>query len=158
MFRLSFHSLDCVIWWINGFNFDGVHFIYFPFVSYAFCVSEKPSPNLCLWRVTAMFSSKVFIVFSQFSRSVMSDSLWLHGLKHVRPPCPSPTPGVYSNSCPLSRSCHPTSHPLTSSSCLQSFPASGFFKWVSCSHRAAKVLELQLQHQYFQWIFSTDFL
>ena len=42
----------------------------------------------------------------QFSRSVMSDSLWPHGLQHARPPCPSPTPGVYSNSCPLSRWCN----------------------------------------------------
>ena len=43
----------------------------------------------------------------QFSRSVMSDSLWLHELQQARPPCPSPTPRVYSNSCPLSRWCHP---------------------------------------------------
>jgi len=43
----------------------------------------------------------------QFSNSVVSDSLWPHGLQHTRPPCPSPTPGVYSNSCPLSW-CHPT--------------------------------------------------
>ena len=42
----------------------------------------------------------------QFSRSVMSDSLWTHELQHIRPPCPSPTPGVYSNSCPSSRWCH----------------------------------------------------
>ena len=49
----------------------------------------------------------------QFSRSVVSDSLWPHGLQHTRPPCPSPTPGVYSNSCPSSRWCHPTiCHPL----------------------------------------------
>ena len=44
----------------------------------------------------------------QFSRSVVSDSLWPHGLQHTRPHCPSPTPGVYSSSCPLSRWCHPT--------------------------------------------------
>ena len=44
----------------------------------------------------------------QFSHSVMSDSLRPHGLQHTRPPCPSPTPGVYPNSCPLSRWCHPT--------------------------------------------------
>ena len=43
----------------------------------------------------------------QFSHSVMSDSLWLHESQHARPPCPSPTPGVYSNSCPLSWWCHP---------------------------------------------------
>ena len=59
----------------------------------------------------------------------MSDSLWLHGLQHPRPPCPSPTPGVYSNSCPLSRWRHPTisSFVIPFSSCLQSFPASGSF-------------------------------
>ena len=44
----------------------------------------------------------------QFSRSVVSDSLWPHGLQHAGPPCPSPTPGVYSNSCLLSWWCHPT--------------------------------------------------
>ena len=44
----------------------------------------------------------------QFSCSVVSDSSWLHGLQHARPPCPSPTPRVYSNSCPLSRWCHTT--------------------------------------------------
>ena len=44
----------------------------------------------------------------QFSCSVMSDSLWPHGMQHARPPCPSPTPGVYSNSCPLCRWCHST--------------------------------------------------
>ena len=44
----------------------------------------------------------------QFSRSVLSNSLWPHGLQHARPPCPSLTPRVYSNSCPLSQWCHPT--------------------------------------------------
>ena len=66
----------------------------------------------------------------QFSHSVMSDSLWPHGLQHARPPCPSPTPGVYPNSCPLSQWCHSTisSSVILFSSCLQSFPASGSFK------------------------------
>ena len=59
----------------------------------------------------------------------MSDSLWPHGLQHTRPPCPSPTPGAYSNSCPLSRWCDPTisSSVVLFSSRLQSFPASGSF-------------------------------
>ena len=59
----------------------------------------------------------------------MSDSLQPHGLKHARVPCPSPTPRVYSNSCPLSRWCHPTisSSVVPFSSCLQSFSASGSF-------------------------------
>ena len=67
---------------------------------------------------------------SQFSRSVMSDSLRPHGLEHARPPCPSPTPGVYSNLYPSSWWCHPTisSSVVPFSSCLQSFPASGSFQ------------------------------
>ena len=66
----------------------------------------------------------------QFSCSVVSNSLWPHGLQHARPPCPSPTPGVYPNSCPLSRWCHPTisSSVVPFSSRLQSFPASGSFQ------------------------------
>ena len=65
----------------------------------------------------------------QFSRSVGSDSLQFHGLQHARPPCPTPTPRVYSNSCPLSRWHHPTisSSVVPFSSCLQSVPASGSF-------------------------------
>ena len=73
----------------------------------------------------------------QFGRSVVSDSLWPHGLQRTRPPCLSPTPGVYPNSYPLSCWCHPTisSSVIPFSSCLQSFPASGsfpksqFFAW-----------------------------
>ena len=66
----------------------------------------------------------------QFSRSVMSDSLQLHELQHARPPCPSPTPGAYPNSCPLSWGWHPTisSSVVPFSSCPQSFPASGSFQ------------------------------
>ena len=69
-------------------------------------------------------------VFVQLNHSVMSNSLWPHVLQHARPPCPSPTPRVYSNSCPLSRWCHPTisSSLVPFSSCLQSFPASGSFQ------------------------------
>ena len=69
------------------------------------------------------------LVLNQFS-SVMSDSLQTHGLQHARPPCPPPTPGVYSNSCPLSRWCHATisSSVIPFSSRLQSFPASGSFQ------------------------------
>ena len=65
----------------------------------------------------------------QFSCSVASNSLRPHGLQHARPPCPSPTPRGYSNSCPLSRWCHPTISfsVVPFSYCLQSFPASGSF-------------------------------
>ena len=64
----------------------------------------------------------------QFNCSVVSNSLRPHGLQHARPPCPSPTPGVCSDSCPLSQWCHPTiSSSVILFSCLQSFPASGSF-------------------------------
>ena len=65
----------------------------------------------------------------QFSHSVVSSPLRPHGLQHARPPCPSPTPGAYSSSCPSSQWCHPTmsSSVIPFSSCPQSFPASGSF-------------------------------
>ena len=76
------------------------------------------------WRLTVQFSSV------QFNCSVASDSLWPLGPQHTRPPCPSPTPGVYSNSCPLSRWCHPmiSSSVAPFSSCPQSCPVSGSFQ------------------------------
>ena len=70
----------------------------------------------------------MFWVFSsvQFSRSLVSDSLLPQEPQHARPPCLSPTPGVYPNPCPLSRWCHPIiSSSVPFSSCPQSFPASG---------------------------------
>ena len=74
---------------------------------------------------------KPYIFFSsvQFNCSVVSDSLWPYELQHAGPPCPSPTPRVYPNSCPLSRWCHPaiSSFVVPFSSCLQSLPASGSF-------------------------------
>ena len=78
-------------------------------------------------------SVSVFSVINhsvQFSRSIMSDSLWPHGLQHTRPPCPSPTPRVYPNACPLSQWCHLTisASVVPFSSCPQSFPASGSFQ------------------------------
>ena len=67
---------------------------------------------------------------AQCNRSVMSDSLWPHELQQARPPCPSPTPGVYPNSCPMSQWCHPTisSSVFPFSSCPLSFPASQSFQ------------------------------
>ena len=75
------------------------------------------------------------IYFTQFSHSVMSDSLRPHELQHTRPPCPSPTPGVHTNSCPSSQWCHPAISSLVVpfSSCPQSlpesFPMSQLFTW-----------------------------
>ena len=70
------------------------------------------------------------IPFISFSHSVVSDSLWPQGPQHARPPCPSPTPEGYPNSCPLSWWCHPNiaSSVIPFSSCHQSFPTSGSFQ------------------------------
>ena len=70
-----------------------------------------------------------YFIILFFSHSVMSDSLWTHGLQHARLPCPSPSLRTCSNSCPLSQWCHPTISPsvVPFSSCLQSFPVSGAF-------------------------------
>ena len=89
----------------------------------------------------------------------MSDSLWPHGLGHARLPCPSLSPEVCSCSRPSSRWCHPTisSSVIPFSSCPQSFQHQGLFQWAGSSHQVTKVLELQLQHQSFQWIFRIDF-
>ena len=81
----------------------------------------------------------------QFSRSVLSDSLRPHELQHARLPCPSPTPGVCSNSSPSSQWCHPTISSLSSPSPPAPNPSQhqGLSQWVSSSHQVAKVLELQ---------------
>ena len=75
------------------------------------------------------FSTSLIISSVQFSHSVMSNSLQACESQHTRPPCPSPTSGVYSNSCPLSRWCHPaiSSSVVLFSSCPQSLPASESF-------------------------------
>ena len=105
-------------------------------------------------------STSCIISSIQFSRSVVSDFLWPHELQHARPPCPSPTPGVHPNPCPLSQWCHPVissslspSHPA-----LNLFQHQGLFKWVSSLHQVVKILEFQLQHQSFQWTPRTDLL
>ena len=83
--------------------------------------------NLILWVNKAYFEIKYISI--QFSWSVMSYSLRLHELQHTRPPCPSPTPGVHTNSCPSSRWCHPaiSSSVVPFSFCPQSLPASESF-------------------------------
>ena len=95
----------------------------------------------------------------QFSCSVMSDSLRPHGLQHTRLPYPSPTPEACSNSCSLSHLCHPTISSCRLLLLPSIFPSIKVFSSESDLRiRWAKVLELQLQHQSFLWIFRTDFL
>ena len=116
------------------------------------------------WTKTKSFSV-------QFSCSVVSNFLWPHESQHARSPCPSPTPGVYSDSChqlPEFTQTHvhrvsdaiKLSHPLSSPSPPARNPSQhqGLFQWVNSSHEVAKVLEFQLQHQSFQWTPRTDLL
>ena len=88
-------------------------------------------------------SPAIIIQFSsvQFSRWVMSNSLQPHEPQHARPPCPSPTPRVCPNPCPLSQWCHPT---IPSPPALNLSQHQGLFKWVSSWYQVAKVLEFQL--------------
>ena len=94
----------------------------------------------------ALFSSV------QFSCSVVANSLWPHGLQHTRLPCPLPTSRACSNVQP--------SHLLLSPPppAFNLSQHQGLFQWVSSLHRVAKVLEFQLQHRSWEWIFRTDFL
>ena len=92
------------------------------------------------WWCTKYFVHIISSFSVQFRRSFVSDSLQSHGLQHARLPCPSPTPGAYSNSCPLSRWCHPTISSSVSPSprAFSLFRHQGLFQWVSSSHQVAK--------------------
>ena len=96
-----------------------------------FDLSVWSDTELGKFYLCSLLGHNLFVQFSsvQFSHSVMSDSLRPHELQHARPPCPSPTPELYSNSCPSSWQCHSaiSSSVVHFSSCPQSLPASGSF-------------------------------
>ena len=98
----------------------------------------------------------IFVVQSLESCTI----LWPQELKHARFPCPLLSPGVCSNSCPLSQWCHPTisSSAAPSPLALNLSQHQELFRWVGCLHQVTKGLQLQLQHPSFQWILSADFL
>ena len=115
------------------------------------------------WEATKYGQFSVQFSSVQVSRSVVSDSLQPHESQHARPPCPSPVPGVYSNSCALSWWCHPaiSSSVIPFSSCPQSLPSSGSFPmsqlfawggqstWVSASESVrSMVLGLKVSKEY----------
>ena len=120
--------------WLSNFDFH-LAMIFLCLHAVCMCSVTQSSPTLChpldcsppAWLSSYSQAQTVPI---QFSRSVMSDYLWPHGLQHARAPCPSPIPKVHSVSCPLSRWCHPTisSSVIPISSHLQSFPASESFQ------------------------------
>ena len=129
-----------------------------------FCVTKRnchPNWMINSWRIRFEFR----VLFRFVAVFQLLSHVWLFvtpdSLQHARLPCPSLSPGAFSNSCLLSWWCHPTisSFVVPFSSCLQSCPASGSFLMSQFFvHHSCKVLELQLQHQSFQWIFSNDFL
>ena len=96
----------------------------------------------------------------QFSCSVVSNSLQPHEPQHTRPTCPSPTPGVYPNSCPLSWWCHLTisSYVIPFFSCLQFFPMSGSFEMSQLFTSGGQSIGVSASTSVLQWIFRTDFV
>ena len=103
------HNYNTRQWYINTYNFICILLLYIEYINKSIYLK--------------------YFISVQFSCSVMSYSLQPHGLQHARLPCPSPTPGVYSNWCPSHRWCHPTiSFSIVPFSHLQSFPGSGSFQ------------------------------
>ena len=134
-----------IVFWNNQFR---KFYFYFPYFLLLWICFRLPT-----------FTLLGLVTLSQFSRSVMFYSLWPHGLQHTRPPCPWQLLELaqtqvhrVGNAIWPSRSLWFTSPPAFSLSQHQ-----GLFQWVSSFHQVAKVLELQLQHQSFHWIFRTYF-
>ena len=133
----NFYSHSYVLLWTE--HSDGQNFVLFTLVS--------PVLAQCLADLLL------------FSHSVKSNSLQTHGLQHARFSCPSLSPRVCSNSCPLNWWCHPT---ILSSvipfSCLQSFPASGSFPVSQLFTSGGQSIRASALAQSFQWIFKVDLL
>ena len=138
LFFLIFQLLICYTF--RNFHTVFAHLFFFHFLIFS-SVFHLGKFYWYIFKLTGSFFSFVLSITrfcndilhfcsDQFSRSVMSNSLWPHEPQHARPPCPSPTPGVHPNPCPLSQWCHPTisSSVVQFSSCPQSFPASGSFQ------------------------------
>ena len=132
------------------------------------CYSEEkwtaniPNCEPLHWLFTSTFrsdtDSNVQILLLLFSCYIMSDSLQPRGLQHTRLLCPSLSPKVCSNSSPLSQWCHPTvSSSSPSPPALNPSQHQGLSQRAGSLLQVAKVLEVHLQHQSFQWIFRVDF-
>ena len=129
--------------------------------SHSICCLQSYNPG-CVQShlISEAKAGQAWLVLGSSVQSLSRVWLWNYGLQHAKTPCPSPTPEACSNTCPLSQWCHPTISPsvITSPPAFNLSQNQGLFQWVSSSHQVVKVLEFQLQHQSFQWIFRTDFL
>ena len=130
--------------WVTSLSFPFSYLSKRWFASFCFQKIQNKNVTLSVW----------------FSHSVVSDSFQHHKLQHARPPCPSPTPGVYQTHGHWVGDAIQPSHPPPSPSppALNLSWHQGLFKWVSSLHHVAKVLEFQLQHQSLQWTPRTDLL
>ena len=145
-------QLQSLVLWILSSNFPScLPPLASPFLLHSFLSSQPHCTGYLRWFIRSSV---------QFSCSVMSDSLQPHGLQHDKPPCPSETPELAQTHVHQVGDAIQPSHPLLSPSppAFNLSQHQGLFQWVSSSHQVAKVLESQLQHQSFQWIFRTDFL
>ena len=153
---------------------QGIHLISFGYILRKGIAGLYGSSILTSWGTSILFSIMAITFIFLVTGINFSPCLWLssvqllsrvwlfatRGLQQARLPCPSPTPRVYSNSCPLCQWCHPTisSFIVPSPPSFNRSQHLGLFQWVSSSHQVAKVLELQLQHQSFQWTPRADLL
>ena len=130
---VTFASNPCLFMSIYTFFFEGLQ-------------RRIESPVLCLSKFALSSRSFSSVQFSSVAQSC--PTLQPRELQHARPPCPSPTPGVYPNPCPFSCWCHPiiSSSVIPFSSCPQSFSASGSFQMSQLFTSADQILEFQLQH------------
>ena len=163
LFLSLLYIILCILWNCLNFTFyliipsiqKYMWFLYFSSMSMTLLKSFSSRFLMCLLEYAIYKISSV-----QFSPSVVSNSLRPHGLQHTRPPCPSPLPEFTPTHVHWVGDAIQPSHLLSSLSppAFNLSQNQGLFKWVSPSHQVVKVLELQLQHQSFQWIFRTDFL
>ena len=152
-------SLDChkTLGWAPSFTQQSLTCFYFTYGNVYVSMFSSQFAPLSLqpwnWKMLAPCKESYDQPSSvQFSCSDMSDSLWPHELQHDRLPCTSPTPRVYSDSCPLSRWCHPTisSSVTPFSSCPQLFPASGSFQTTQLFTSGGQSIGVSVSNQFFQ--------
>ena len=143
----------CCCCYYNSFPRVRIFFFHFTEKEYLHSVKWKDIK----WRIQSF--DKHTCMSLQFSCSVVSDSLWHHGLQHTHFPVLHHVPECAQNHVHQVSDAIQPSHPLSSPSpAFRLSQYQGLFQWVGISHQVAKGLEFQLQHQSFQWILRTDFL